>query len=152
MPVFEKTVHDVMTGEIPPPLNRFILARLTPMIISGSQHPLKIYYNLLNLLLYNSGWIKYFLLLTCFWICFDSNGVEFEYHKVSKQLEIKRNEVARMTKEFETKMKAKEVRKWIAYLHWLRIIVWLVNMATGEGIQTSAATRRRGIFIKVSLT
>ena len=28
---------------------------LTPTVISGSQYPLKIYYNLLNLLLYNSG-------------------------------------------------------------------------------------------------
>lgn len=37
-----------------------------------------------------------------------TNSIEFEYHKVSKELDIKRNELARLTSEFEGKMKAKE--------------------------------------------
>lgn len=49
-------------------------------------------------------------------VFFRRNGTEFDYYKVAKQLELTRNEVARLTAEYEANLKKKEVRNSVRIL------------------------------------
>jgi len=58
-----------------------------------------------------SHFIKKIVILNWFTLLSCRTGTEYDYCKVAKQLELTRNEVARLTAEYEANLKRKEVRK-----------------------------------------